>query len=508
MRRRVSTAPLLTLSLDRTLGAEPLHRQIYQQVRSGVLEGRLPAGARLPSTRTLANELQCSRNTVVGAFDQLFAEGYIEGQVGSGSYVSRVLPEDLLPVAPAVPAPPPEPENLPRIGRRGAALAALSPPGAAARRGVGPAFVPGLPELSLFPFDLWGRLLAQQWRNPTVGLLRHGMPAGHPALRSAIADYLRGVRALCVEPEQIFVTSGAQQALDLIVRVLLDPDEPVWIEDPGYSGLRGPLLAAGARIVPVPVDQEGLCVEAGRRLCPGARMALVTPARQYPLGISLSLSRRLELIDWAKAAGAWLVEDDYDSEYRYAGRPLAPLMSLQAAAGRVVYVGSFSKVMFPSLRLGYLVVPPALVEVVSRARAALEDHPPVMVQPVLARFIAEGHFAAHVRRMRAVYAGRQAALFEALHDKLEGAVEVDRQEAGLHLLARLPAGSDDRRLSTELLDVGLVAPALSDYYANPPQVGAEAACPALLLGFAAVPEGQMRDGVERLARVLERSAVH
>lgn len=503
MLRRVSTAPLFTLTLDRKPDAPPLYRQVYDQVRLAVLEGRLSPGARLPSSRILAEELRCSRNTVVGAFEQLLAEGYLEGHVGSGTYVSRVLPDELLAVRPVKePRTAEDDSHAPSLGKRGQRLAQLDPPGAPARRqDARRAFVPGMPETAFFPFSVWGRLVGRFWRVPPRELLRPGEAGGFRPLREAIAAYLRAVRALPVEPEQVFVTSGAQQALDLVARLLVDPGEKVWIEDPGYAGLRGPLLAAGAEIVALPVDEEGIDVKEGLRRAPEARMAAVTPARQYPLGLPMSLARRLELLVWAQEAGAWVVEDDYDSEYRYAGRPLAPLQSLDEGAGRVVYIGSLSKVLFPSIRLGYLVVPPSLVEPVTRARAVLEDYPALALQPALAAFIQEGHFAAHLRRMRALYQARQDALLEAADRHLSGLLELSGSEAGLHLLGRLRvSGVTDHEVSAAAVAAGLLVPSLSAYYFEAPPGGATN---AVLLGFSAVPEEVMDNQVKKLAQALD-----
>ena len=502
-------APLMALALDRPAEAEtnpaPLHRQIYDQVRDLVLAGRVAPGARLPSSRTLAGELGCSRNTVLAAYDQLLSEGYLEGQRGSGTYVSRVLPDQLLTAASEGPSVQRKPIDSapPRLSRRGQGLAGLDR-GPRGRRGEVRAFQPGIPDLDAFPFDVWGRLLGRIWRRPELVLRRHGAAGGHRPLREAIAHYLRAVRGLRCDWQQVLITSGAQQALDLVTRTLLDPGDRVWIEEPGYPGLRGPLLAAGAEIVPVPVDGSGLSVAAGRARASDARMAVVTPSHQYPLGVVMPVSRRLDLLDWARTAGAWIVEDDYDSEYRYGGRPLAALQGLDTAddGGRVVYVGTFSKVLFPSLRIGYLVVPPDLVEPVCRARAALDDHPSAVVQPALAAFIEDGYFAAHVRRMRALYAARQQALLDAARLRLDGVLEVQPDEAGLHLVAHLApdlsARMDDREASNRAARAGVVAPALSSYFLSAPRsIG-------LMLGYAAVREDEIEAGVERLAAALAR----
>jgi GntR family transcriptional regulator/MocR family aminotransferase len=513
--RRLST-PLLALDLDRRSGT-PLHRQLYDQIREAVLTGRLAPGARLPSSRTLASELGCSRNTAVTAFDQLLSEGYLDGQVGSGTYISHVLPEELLSLSPSGrmaaggnPGGPAEKRTsrqdkpaLRRRGlsRRGEALAAF-PRG---RRVATRAFAPGVPELELFPFDVWARLLGRCWRRPSEALKRHGDHAGYEPLRRAIADYLRSARGLQCDWRQVLITSGAQQGLDLVARTLLDPGDAVWIEDPGYLGLRGPLFAAGAQAVPLPVDAEGISVSAGRALSPLARMAIVAPSHQYPLGITMSLARRLELLAWAREADAWIVEDDYDSEYRYAGRPLSALQSLdEADNGRVVYLGSFSKVMFPSLRLGYLVVPEDLIEPMGRARGTLDDHPTAITQPALAAFISEGHFAAHVRRMRVLYAARQAVLLQAIGEELGGLLEAQPDEAGLHIVAFLTADLEqrmsDREAASRAEQAGLAVSALSNYYAG------ESARQGLMLGYAAVPEDEIRLAVKKLAGVLAPGA--
>ena len=501
-----------------------LHRQLYGRVRELVLSGRLAPGARLPSSRGLARDLGCARNTVVAAYDQLLSEGYLEGRHGSGTYVSRVLPEERLaaprPARPTRASPGVSPGafgDLGRLSARGRVLAALRP--AVPSRDRAPrAFTPGIPDLGAFPFEVWGRLLGRAWRRPPESLALHGDAAGFRPLREAIAGYLCGIRAVRCDWTQVIVTSGAQQGLDLAARLLLEPGAAAWIEEPGYLGLRGPLLAAQAKLVPLPVEADGISVAEGRRRAPTARLAVVTPSHQYPLGVTMSLARRLELLDWEREADAWIIEDDYDSEFRYAGRPLAALQGLDAdragdgasrardAGGRVIYLGTFSKILFPSLRLGYLVVPAALAEPLARARAALDDHPSAVAQPALAAFFEDGHFAAHVRRMRLLYGARRDCLLAAAARHLDGLLELAPDAAGLHLVARLApelkARMDDRAAAARAAAAGLATPPLSSYYLNPDPGAAAPPEQGLLLGYAAVSEPEIEAGIEALARAL------
>jgi GntR family transcriptional regulator / MocR family aminotransferase len=471
----------------------PLHHQLYDGLRTAILSGRLAAGARLPSTRALADELDVSRNTVLDAYAQLLAEGYAEGKVGSGTYVSRALPDDLLHVHAdrfALPA------TSERRGpsRRGALLAA-TPVSTAREYGRPRAFGPGLAAFDTFPFEIWARLMLRRWRRPPPELLSYGDPAGYRPLREAIAAYLNAARGVRCTAEQVIVVAGSQQGLDLAARVLLDPGDPAWIEDPGYMGARGALGSAGARLVPVPVDAEGIDVAAGVERCAEARMAYVTPSHQFPLGVTMSLPRRLALLEWARRAGAWLLEDDYDSEYRYAGRPLPALQGLDGE-GRTVYLGTFSKVLFPSLRLGYMVVPSDLLDAFVSARALADRHGPSVEQATLADFIVEGHFARHIRRTRALYAARRAALMEAARHELAGLLDLAASDAGMHLVGWLPTGVDDRVASRRAAARGVDAPPLSAYAIGPLARG------GLLLGYAAVDEREIREGVERLAAAL------
>ena len=504
-------AAFVALAFEDGPAAPPKQRQLYDQIRAHVLSGRLAAGMRLPATRGLAGELGCSRNTVLSAYEQLLAEGYLTGAHGSGTYVSQVLPDQFLAVgARAAASLDDAGPGLPRpaLSRRGQALARPQ----IQARGPRDAFMLG-PDTARFPFEVWGRMLGRTWRRPRIDLLGYGDPAGYRPLREAIAEYVRSARGLRCEWRQILITSGVQQALDLVVRALLDPGDAVWCEDPGYRGFRGPLSAAGARVAAVPVDGEGLSVTAGRARAPEARLAVVAPSHQFPLGVVMTLGRRLELLDWARTAKAWILEDDYDSEYRYAGRPLAALQGLDAArgtdghgtarggGGRVIYAGSFSKVMFPSLRIGYLIAPEDLIAPLTRVRAALEDHPSSVIQPALAAFIAEGHFAGHVRRMRAHYAARQEALLSAARRHLDGLLDVAPDEAGMHLVARfspvLAACLSDTEAETRAWAAGITVSALSNYAIEKPTA------PGLLLGYAAVPEARLLDAARSLAKTLE-----
>jgi len=489
-------APLLMVAVDRKSGA-PMHRQVYDQIRDAILGGRLAPGRRLPSTRALADELSVSRNTVLAAYDQLFAEGYTEGQVGSGTRVSRVLPEDVLAA------------RTQAQQRSGAAMspeASLSVKGKAlleakprSHRARGFAFRPGMPEIDRFPWTQWSRMVARFWRSPPRQLVSYGDPGGHMPLRIAIAEYLRAVRGLVCDAEQVIVTAGAQQAIDLAARALLDPGDKVWIEDPGYAGIRGVLTATEAELVPLPVDAQGLIVAEGVRKAPDARMAVVTPSHQYPMGAVMSLARRLELLEWATESGAWILEDDYDSEYRYAGRPLSALQGLDST-GRVIYVGTFSKVMFPAIRLGYMVVPPALAEPVIRIRRSLDDQTAIVMQPVLTEFIESGHFAAHIRRMRILYAERQQVLIDAVRKQLGDVLDIAPDEAGMHIVAliRPESGLTDADIAEAAGKAGLdVYPLREFFYGAPDRNG-------LVLGYAGVEARDIRRGVEKLAGVIRK----
>ena len=483
---------IAAVALDPSAGG-PLHRQLYDALRGAVLSGHLAPGTRLASTRAMAQELGVSRNTVMAAFDQLLAEGYLEGRVGAGTFVTRMLPDDALRARRAAPLPPAISARDRGVSERGRALMATQV--TQTRVGIPRAFRPGMPAFDAFPLEEWARYVSRRWRTPSPELLGYGDAAGYGPLRQAIAQHLAVARGVRCDAGQVVIVAGSQQALDLAARVLLDPGDAVWIEDPGYMGARAALAAAGAHIVPVPVDREGLDVSAGVARRADAAMVYVSPSHQFPLGVTMSLSRRLALLEWARTAGAWVLEDDYDSEYRYAGRPLAALQGLDSD-GRVIYLGTFSKVMLPSLRLGYLVLPPDLVDAFVAARSVADRHSPTVEQAALADFIEDGQLERHIRRMRMLYAGRQAVLIDAAKRELGGLLDLTPSDAGMHLVGWLPDGVDDRAASARAAENGVEAPALSNYYID----AADRA--GLLLGYAAVPAKAARAAVRRLAAAL------
>jgi GntR family transcriptional regulator/MocR family aminotransferase len=470
-----------------------MYRQLYEQLRTAILNGRLIPGAQLPSTRGLAEELAVARNTVMGAYEQLLAEGYLEGETGSGTYVARTLPDEIL-HAPAPRSASKSVRTSVGLSQRGQIFSRDllrvrydDPP---------KPFRPGVAALDELPFDLWCRLLNKHSRRAPMQFLAYGDPAGYRPLREAIAQYLAAVRAVNCQAEQVVIVSGTQQALDLAARLLLDNGEEAWMEEPGYNGARAALLAAGVKPVGVPVDASGIDVEAGERMAPTSRLAYVTPSHQYPTGVTMTLARRLDLLRWAERRKTWILEDDYDSEYRYASRPIASLQGLDTS-GCVMYCGTFSKVLFPSLRLGYLVVPPQLVDSFSSAKGVLDRHSPTIEQAVLAEFISEGHLARHIRRMRMLYLERQTILLEALRSEIGDAIEVRSHDAGMHVVGWLQKGKSDGVVSQRARHLGVEAPALTTYREKPGGRG------GLVLGYTAYTERQIRQAVKKLAVAVE-----
>jgi GntR family transcriptional regulator/MocR family aminotransferase len=492
---------MLPIHVDAAMG-EPLYRQAYREIAQLVLTGRLKPGMRMPSSRALAAELAVARNTILLAMEQLMSEGYLETRHGSGTYVAASLP-DLRPARPhrapagAAPQGTSARRKLPGF----APLAArLQTPTVMPLRSRG-LFAPGLPDCNEFPFELWARLLAKTWRRPAQTLLTGGEPGGFRPLRAAIADYLAVTRAVRCEADQVLIVSGIRQALDICARLLIEPDDPVWVENPGYPGLRGTLIASGARLVPVAIDAEGLSIASGIAQAAKPRLICVAPSHQYPLGTTMSLARRLALLDHARRADAWIFEDDYDSEWRYEGKPLAAMQGLDGD-GRVIYAGTFSKVLFPSIRLGFMVVPAHALDRFLAARTALDEQPSLLAQPALAEFIAAGHFATHLRRQRRRYKRRQELLLAAAARHLQGLLAVAPDPGGMHLVgylgAKLAARMDDREASRRAAAIGIDAPPLSAHWIGRPHRQ------GLMLGYTAFTETAIEPAVARLAKALAK----
>ena len=482
---------------DRSSGV-PLYRQIYRSLREAILTGRLEPGTRLPSTRAAALELGVARNTVIAVFEQLADEGFLHSRVGDGTRVAEIELQLIrrslksTPIGAILPRDSPPAWGTAALSERGRALSGVARGSVALG-----AFQTGLPDFASFPHELWARIVARHARAPEPDRLGYGDAAGDPRLRAAIAAYVAASRGVNCSPEQIIVVTGAQAALDLTARLLLDPGDRAWLEEPGYTGARAALVAAGARIEPVPVDGQGLDVDAGAERCPDARLAYITPSCQYPTGTILVLERRLLLLDWAQRAGAFLIEDDYDSEYRYRGRPLASVQGLDTQ-GRVVYVGTFAKTMLPALRVAYLIVPQGLQAAFANAVRNTGQTASQPLQGALAEFIDAGHYGAHVRRMRNRYAKRQALLLALARRYLAGVLELAPTDSGMQVAGWLTDGVDDCAIATAGRRAGLALRPLSPYWMG------RGARPGLHLGYAAVAESAMEPAVQQLARVIRR----
>jgi GntR family transcriptional regulator/MocR family aminotransferase len=483
------------INVDRRV-SEPLYQQIYDSLRMRITNGTLRPGQLVPSTRELARELRISRLPVLNAYAQLLAEGYFESRVGAGTFVATSLPASAttrVSVAAFSIAPTPR-----FISKDAARIPPYERPNWAAS--LGP-FQVGQPDLHQFPIDTWLRLVRRYSRGMRVKALQYGDPMGRADLREAVATYLRTSRGVRCEPDQVMIVSGSQQALDLTTRLLLNSGDAVWVEEPGYWLVQRALQARGCRVVPVPVDADGLNIDAGVKLSRKARAAFVAPSHQYPLGVMMSASRRLQLLEWAQRAGAWLIEDDYDSEFRYDSMPIASLQGLDRNA-HVIYVGTFSKVMFPSLRLGYLVAPRDLVERFAAMRQAIDICPADLTQAVAAEFIREGHFARHIRRMRPVYAERRRALVAAIGDELGNRVSLSGDEAGMHLALTIEGLRNDQKIATKAAQESLWLSALSQSYIG------KIRRQGFVLGFGNTRLAQIVPAVRHLKAMLSRESEH
>lgn len=475
------------IHLDRRKG---LSRQLYAALRERILGGQLGSRVRMPATRDLAEALGVSRNTVVRAYDQLYAEGYLEGRVGDGTYVAELATK----ARKTAKAPTTAPLHI----AQSAALERLETEHLPAPRLDAPrAFRVGIPAFDLFPFDIWARLQANFWRRPPLASLGYGAAAGDAQLRELIAAYLRNSRGLICDPAQVIITSGAQQAISLCAQVLLNLGDSVAIENPGYRAAGKAFALAGAHLHGVAVDQDGFDTTQLAAL-KGCRLTYVTPSHQYPTGVTLSLPRRLQLLEWAAREQAWIVEDDYDGEYRYRGTPLSPLAALDQH-GRVLYVGTFSKIAFPALRLGYLVVPPSLTDAFSQARALAVRHSEIGTQAVMAEFIAAGHFQRHIRRMRRAAQARRDALIQGWPSDVPGCQPLPQVDAGLHLSVRVSSRARELELVEKAAAVGVELNALSDYWLDD-SPGTEDDRAGLVLGFAGVSEAHIATALRALEK--------
>ncbi len=459
-------------SLHQRASGRSLPVQLYWEIRTNILSGKLPRGSRVPASRDMASLYGVSRGTVVTAYEQLIAERYLQARKGTGTFVSIKLPE-----------------TLPQGAYKSRAL---PPPQKEHER----PFCFHEPALRSFPMDVWARVAASRLRRVPTEMLAGGDAFGYAPLREAVVDYLHRSRGVVCRPEQVVITSGTNQSLDLVLRTILRPEEAVWMEDPGYPGAVAALRNAGARVVPVRVDELGLDPRHGVRQDPAATAVYLTPARQFPLGMTMPLERRLAVIQWARQARAYILEDDYDSEFRYDGKPVPAMQGLDPS-GRVILMGSFNVTLFPALRLAYMVIPETLIDPVRTTRAALDRFPPTLEQAVLCDFLTDGHFSRHLRQMRMLYGARLETLRTASDRYLKGAVSLPDIHSGLHIPAHLTGVADARVVEDRASKQGLDVCALQRFQIRRRDIN------ALLLGFAAFEERVIREGVRKLAAVIE-----
>ena len=489
-----NTALLGALELKRE-DEPPLHRQLADGLRDKILTGRIRPGARLPSTRGLSLELGVSRNTVISAYDQLVSEGFLQGRSGDGTRVMEINPDRIL-----------RPGRRPALGQSIPSRHGLSAEGnklAAGQRQIAPssnpAFTTGLPAVDQFPHALWARVVGKVIRSAPVHDMGYNPPGGHPPLKELIAKHLMATRGVQCTAEQVLIVSGGQAALDFTTRMLLDPGDHAWIEDPGYLGARSAIQASGAHLLPVGIDHEGLDLSAARQHEP-PKLIFVTPSYQYPLGITMSLDRRLALLRFAYERDTWVLEDDYDSDFRYHGRILSALQGLDNS-GRVIYMGTFSKTMFPALRLAYLVVPHRLIAPFSNALRHTGQEAPMIMQAALTEFIHRGHYRSHLRRMHKLYEQRQRTFLHLARTYLDDYLRIDDRPAGMQLVAFYRDQKERPLIEAMGADENISLNSLSTYYLG------KCKQPGLFLGYAGVPESIMRDEIKKLCRILQRYPV-
>ncbi len=481
----------VTLNSDTSV---PLHQQLYEELRQAILRGRLLRCQRLPSTRSLAKSLGISRTTVTQSYEQLLSEGYLETAVGSGTFVCAQLPEDLLHPTPVESAPR-NPHPPSKLSEYGQALAQtdtslLKEPEAPI------SFRYGRPAFDQFPIQLWRKLLSRHcrlegdWQDYSTDFL------GYQPLRSAIARYLSRARAVKCDPEQILITNGTQQALYLIMRLLIDPGQVMALEDPGYLSARRIFLSQGAKLLPIGVDASGLIVQnLANAASKPIRLVYVTPSHQFPTGVTMSLSRRLALLAWAQQTGAMIIEDDYDSEYRYGGRPIPALQGLDQGES-VLYIGTFSKVLFPSLRIGYLVLPPSLAPIFGRAKWLGDRHLPLLEQQVLTDFILEGHLERHIRKLRSHYDRCRQVLVEELQTQFSDRATILGEKAGIHLMVRFHTNLGDAEMIQQAAQVGVGLVSAQPHYLQTYGGG------EFIFGYGELTQEQIREGITRLSKIL------
>ena len=479
----------------------PLYEQVIKLLQDQILVGAIPAGSRLPSTRQLMQRLGVSRTTAIAAYAQLQTDGYVVCKVGSGTYVASNVKEELI-EAPricsrslrqATALPVSQPDGLSHRGRsyQEIDLDALVRPNVP--------FNTGMVHIDARTSGLWQQLVRQHLATDSV-IQGYSCPQGSEALRQEITRYVSVSRGVRCTPEDVIVVAGSQQAIDLASKVLLDPGDDVWVEDPGYQPTRLSLTTSGMKLHHIPVDEHGLQVDQGITTCPGARAVFVTPSHQYPLGVSLSMERRLQLLDWAEKQRSWIVEDDYDSEFRY-GSPALPSLQGLDANRRVVYVGTFSKVLQPGLRYGYVIVPPQLSKAFQVARFLADRHSPLFLEQVLTDFMRQGHFVSNFLRMKANYVTKLDILVRQLNARTSEHLDVVRPNQGLHLIAYLKNGLQDTLVADELAKAGIVVRAISRLYAEKARARS-----GLMLGFAGFTEARLATAVERMAVILDRLA--